>query len=116
MLAYLRNKMTTLALNGVKDKFMNPNLDGIGVVREISYRDKMLFLTIALDGLEDRPIDLRCSDIKIAPDGSTITIHGFESNIAFAQNALNRFATRPFKVPEGGARMAVMAVKKALGL
>lgn len=106
----------TFALNRVKEKFVNPNLDGIGQVREISYRDKMLLLTLVLEGLEDRPVEIRCSSIEIAPDGSSVRIGGFESNMPFAQNALNRFATEPFAVPEGSARMAVCAAKKLLGL
>lgn len=112
----LLSMATTVALKGVKDKLVNPNIEGIGVVKEISFRDRTLFLTVVLDGLEDRPIEISCSRLEIAPDGSSVTVHEFQSNMPFAQNALNRFAVRPFSVPEGGARMAVVAAKKGLGL
>lgn len=116
MLGWLRNKTAQIALNVVKDKFVNPNLDGICTVSEIRYRDKALALNLTLDGLEDRPIEVTCSDIEIAPDCSTITIHKYESNMPFAQNALSRFASDPIPIPEGGARTAVCAAKKVLGL
>lgn len=116
MIGWLRDKTAQFALNMVKDKFVNPNLDGICTVSDIRYHDKALSLTLALDGLEDRPIEVTCSDFEIAPDCSTITIHKFESNMPFARNALNRFASGPISIPEGGARTAVCAAKKVLGL
>lgn len=116
MFAILKNKAVAIALNHAKEKLVNPFFEGIGVVREISFRDKMLYLTIALEGLEDRPIDIRCSELEIAPDGSSVTIHGYESNMPFAQNLLSRFAAKPLPIPEGGGRLAALAAKKALGL
>lgn len=116
MLGWLREKTAQFALNMVKDKFVNPNLDGICTVNEIRYHEKALALKLTLDGLEDRPIEIICSDFEIAPDCSTITIRKYESNMPFAQNALNRFASNPIPVPEGGARTAVSAARKVLGL
>ena len=116
MFKCVRNCVSNYALRKIKEKLVNPSLDGIGVVREISFREGSLFLTLVLEGLEDRPVDVRCSEIEIAPDGSQIMIHRFESNMPFAQNALNRFAVRPIDIPEGGARVAVLTAKKALGL
>lgn len=116
MFGWLRNKTAQFALNIAKDKFVNPNLEGICTVNEISYRDKALALTLTLDGLEDHPIEVTCSEIEIAPDCSTITIHKYESNMPFAQNALRRFACKPIPIPEGGARTAVCTARKVLGL
>lgn len=116
MIGWLRNKTAQFALNMVKDKFVNPNLDGICTVSEIRYHDKALSLTLTLDGLEDRPIEVTCSDFEIAPDCSTITIRQYESNMPFAQNALRRFASRPIPIPEGGARTAMGTARKVLGL
>lgn len=116
MLKCIKNCVCNYALRKVKEKLVNPALEGIGVVREISFKDGSLFLTLILEGLEDRPIDVRCSEIEIAPDGSQLTIHQFESNMPFAQNALTRYGTRPIDIPEGSARFAVATAKKALGL
>ncbi len=116
MFKCVRERICNYALGKVKEKLMNPVLEGIGVVKEISWRDGSLFLTLVLEGLEDRPIDVRCSEIEIAPDGSALTIHKFESNMPFAQTALNRFGTRAIEIPEGNARFAVVTAKKTLGL
>lgn len=113
----LKNMAVSAALEKVRTKVLNPKLSGIGVVDEMIYRDKRLFLKLRLEGLEDRPIDVRCSEINIAPDGSSLSIGKFESNMPFARVALESFAAnRVFEIPEGGARVAIMAAKKVLGL
>lgn len=116
MFPFAKNWLLSKALNGLKEKFVNPNLEGIATVREIAYRDKMLFLTLILEGLEDKPIEVWGSGVEIAADGSSIKISKYESNMPFAKTALNRFATMPIPVPEGAARLATIAAKKALGL
>lgn len=116
MFECIKVRLCNYALKKVKEKLVNPALEGIGTVREISFRDGALFLTLILDGLEDRPIDVRCSEIEIAPDGSELIIHKFESNMPFVQTALNRYGVRQIPIPEGSARFAVVSAKKALGL
>ena len=37
---------------------MDINLEGLGVVREFSYKNGRLFLAITLEGLEDHPISI----------------------------------------------------------
>lgn len=116
MFQCLKESVANFALAKIRKKYVDPVLEGIGVVREISLRNGSLYLVLVLEGLEDRPIDVRCSDIEIAPDGSQIRIGKFESNMPFAQTALNRFGVRPIPIPEGNARVGVVAAKKALGL
>lgn len=106
------------ALNAVRDKALNPRLAGIGQVCQINY-DKnkgSLSLQIILVGLEDRPIAVEARDVEIAPDGSSVMVKSFSSPLPFAHNALNRFATRPFPVPEGMARIALKTARAVLGL
>lgn len=113
----MRSKITNLALGAIKEKIVNPNLEGIGTIKAISYTQGEISLTLVLMGLEDRPINLRASEIAIAPDGSSITVGRFESDMAFVQNGLDKFlAGRPFEIPEGSPRMALKTAKTVLGL
>lgn len=116
MLGSIASAGISMALNGVKEKVVNPNLEGIGVVKEISFRDKKLHLKLVLDGLEDKVIEISCSKVTIAPDGSSVGLSGFSSNMPFAENALNRFAPKAFSVPDGAGRIALVAARKVLGL
>lgn len=116
MFSCLKNKAIKIALQQLKERVLNPNLEGIGIVKDMVYEDKKLRLTLILAGLEDKPITIQCDDIVIAEDGSSIIVEKFESNMEFARNALNRFATRRFDVPEGMARFALKSAKTVLGL
>lgn len=106
------------ALSAVRDKVLNPRLVGIGEVSKITYdkHEGVLSLQIVLLGMEDRPITVEARDMEIAPDGSSIRVKSFRSPLPFAHNALNRFATRPFPVPPGMARIALKTAKPVLGL
>lgn len=96
---------------------MNPSLEGIGVVREISWKDRKLGIVLELSGLEGKPIALTAEEIEISPDGSSVRIHNFSANMDFAQNALSRFvAGKTFDIPEGGARLALVNAKKLFDL
>lgn len=113
----IRNSAIGVVLNKVVKNVINPKLDGIGIVEEISWRGKELFLRVRLNGLEDRPLELGCSRISCSPDGSSVSIGQFASNMAFAANALQSFvAGRPIAVPEGSARLAVVTAAKVLGV
>ncbi len=104
-------------LNKVKDSVINPKLDGIGVIEEIVYKNKTLFLRIRLEDLEDHPIEAICSDVQVADDGSSVCVGKFKANKKFAQTALDNFvAGQTFTIPAGGARLALVAAKKLLGL
>lgn len=117
MFDFLKNMAAKKALNFFKEKVVNPNLDGIGVITSISLLDKMLYLTLMLDGLGETEIIITGKGISIAEDGSSITVQSFKSNMPFAENALNRFAAgRAFAVPEGKARDYAGMAKKLFGL
>ena len=94
---------------------MDINLDGLGVIRELSFRDRTLFITLELEGLPDKPISITAEEIAIAPDGSELTIKGFKSDMPFLHTALNRFAGGPFAIPEE-ARAMLMAAGSLLNL
>ena len=111
-----REKIAEIALKKIMEKKVYPNLEGIGVVKEIRYKDKIAKLTIELSGLENSPMTLYASEIAVADDGSSITVNKFESNMPFMQVALNRFiAGKPIAIPED-ARDALALAKKALDL
>lgn len=114
-MGFLKNKAVSLALLVIKEKVVNPNLEGIGTVREISYKDGKIYLTIILEGLEDHPMSIEASDIEIANDASTIKVNKFKANKPFLHNALNRFAVCKFDIPES-SRTALKTAKTVLGL
>lgn len=116
MFKAIRNAAVSLALTGIREKIVNANIEGIGVVREISFKDGKVHLALVLNGLEDREIGITCASVAIAPDGSSVTLGDFDSNMPFAKNALDRFASRKIDVPPGAARTALLLAKKALGL
>lgn len=116
MLDGLRKKAIDMALGVFREKFVNPRLEDIGTITAISFRDKKIYMTLVLNGLDDRPIELSCANISIAADGSSLELSGFTSNMAFVENALNRFAPQSIDVPEGKGRVALRAAKCALGL
>lgn len=115
MFGAIRDAAASKALAIIKEKFVNPNFEGIGKAREIAYRDRKVYLTIELEGLEDRPFEVVAEKIEFAPDCSSVRVSEFSSNMPFLHNALNRFATREFSIPESKRGMFALA-KKALGL
>lgn len=94
---------------------MPPGLDGIARISELSWRDGELRATLLLEGLPERPLEICARDIEISPDCSRIHIHSFAANMAFAQNALTRFASRPFDIPPS-ARPILASLRAVLGL
>lgn len=104
------------AISGMLDKFVNPKIAGIGKVKKLWHKDNKFYATVVLDDLEDNPIDIEASDIKVAPDYSSVTVGKYEANKAFAKNALNKFATKPIPVPDGATRLAFSGVAKMLKL
>lgn len=84
-----------------------------GKVRGIALENGELRLSLALNGLE-REVEIRCSDIDIAEDGSTVRIGTFHSDLACAEQALNDFATSPFPVRSGTARAALVLLRKLM--
>lgn len=106
-----------IALGKVKDSVINPQLEGIGVLEELAWKDGHVRGILRLADLEDQPIEIDASDIVIAPDGSSVRIGSFQSNKKFVANAVKRFALgKEFPIPEGGARTVALTAKKLLKL
>lgn len=106
-----------IAMGQVKDNVINPKLEGIGTVEDLSWKDQVLFARVRLTDLEDHPLEVWCSDISIAPDGSNVKIGNFRANKKFMQAALDRYlAGKPLAVPAGAARTALVTARKFLGL
>ena len=98
----LKSAATQCALQELKDRLLNPAVASIGRIREISYRDLKLFLVVELTGLEGQPLEISSGLITIADDGSYVQFGQFDSNMLFAKNALDMFATAKFAIPEKG--------------
>jgi len=105
------------ALMQLKDKLLNQAIEKFGTINEIDYKNKKLSLTCELKGLEGNPIEVSIGMLKIANDGSHITVGDFDSNREFAKNALNMFAAKEYAVPENTIiRGGLATLKKVLGL
>lgn len=105
----------TLALNAAKGTYINPYLEGIGELEKVSFKNGQLSGVLRLAGMDSEPVEVICSDISIAPDGSGIRIGSLASNKKFADTALKRFAQgREFAIPEGAARKAAITLKGIL--
>lgn len=113
-MAGLKNMLVSVALRKLKDMALASMLEGIGTIDEIEYEDGKVFLQLKLEGLPT-PVKVECSDIVIAPDGSSVTINNFSSSVACVDTALGRFvAGRTIDVPEGAARFGLSAASKVL--
>ena len=113
----IKNMFLRAALNKVREKMVNPKLEGIATVEELVFKGKELFLVVRLAGLEDRPVEITCSDIKIADDGGSIEIERFISNMPFVQNGLGAFLYgRSLELSDPAARSAAATAKKLFNL
>lgn len=111
------NAAATKMLNGLRDSVLNPQLEGIGRITTLRYENKRLYVTIVLNGLEDREIQASCSKIAIAQGGGSVTLGGFETNMPFMSTIFERHIDgKPIPLPEGTARTAAAAAKAVLGL
>lgn len=119
MLAWLKGMFKSSTpedpMREFKEKYMKDLFDGIGTIQELTFQDKTLKLLVRLDGL-DKPVEITASNIEIAPDGATVKVNSFDSDLPFLKAALNRFATRPFTLPEGNPREGAECARKVLGL
>ena len=103
-------------MDKVRDKVINPRLEGVGKLEDLDWKDRKLTGRLLLDGLEHEPLELACEEISLAPDGSSVTVGKFTANKKFAQTALDRYlAGKPIHVPEGAPRLAVSGLAKLLG-
>ncbi len=101
-----------IALDKVRDSFINPLLSKYGKVDSISLKDKRIYCTIVLKGLENEPFTASCGKLDIADDYSTVKFADFRANKEFLQNVLDDFGSRPIKVPDNAiARGGLKALK-----
>lgn len=84
-----------------------------GKVKALALENGELRLTLALNGL-DRDVEIRCSDIDIADDGSSVRIGAFRSDLVCAEQALNDFATSPFTIDHSGMRATLVLLRKLM--
>lgn len=114
---FLKKRAIRMALENAMDKIINPRLAGIAKVRSLSWKDGRLQAVCALEGLDNVEIDIVCNSVSIAPDGGSVTLGDFTSNMPFAENALNQFAARSWEIPDTGmARGILAAIKKTLDI
>lgn len=114
---FLKDMIVDKTLNTVRDKVINPKITDIAKVKAIELKDGKLNLTLTLNGLDDTDISVTCNKLSIAPEGDSVTVSDFTSNMPFAENALNSFATGTYKIDEGPMiKMGLLAARKMLNL
>lgn len=79
---------------------INTKLEGIAKVKSLVLEGKHIKIQLILAGLEALPLETVCRSVVINDSGTKITLGDFEANKEFLANALNRFATRTFDVPD----------------
>ncbi len=114
MIGSIKDKMVDAALFQVVDKLLNPKVANIARISRIAIEDGKLSMRLVLKGLENTEMDVQCSNITIAEDGSSISLGNYTSNMEFLQNALNQFATLTIPVPENTMTRATLKTVKAV--
>ncbi len=105
--------MLDQTLNTVAKPFLNKAVAGYGEIRKLSIENRKLMAKGVLCGLEDKEIEVSCSDVRISEDGSKISLHDFRSNMPFAEKLLNNFATREYIIESDKIRTALVLIRKA---
>lgn len=113
-------------LGSVKDKALNAALDSLvrdaankaiadyGTLRRLQFEGGVLKGKVVLHGLEEREIDISCATVEISPNGTSIRLANFRSNLAFAEKALNNFAARSYTVTSPPLQKALQAIRAML--
>lgn len=109
----LREKGAAVTVEALLQTPVENALKRYGKVKGVALENGELRLTLAPNGL-DRDVEIRCSDIDIADDGSSVRIGTFRSDLACAEQALNDFATSPFSITHRGARAALVLLRKLM--
>lgn len=107
----LKGKSVAFTVETLLQAPVEKALGRYGKVKGIALENDELRLVLALNGL-DREVEIRCEDISIAEDGSSIRIGTFHSNVACVEQALNDFVTSPFPIPNSSARAGLVLLKK----
>lgn len=113
----IKNMVVSKTLNIMREKVINPRMADIGKVKSLEWTDGKLTLVFTLNGLDETDISVICNHVSISPDGESISVSDFSSNMPFVENALNSFAAREYRIDEGSmVKMALLTAKKVLGL
>ncbi len=114
MISALKDKVVDAALGQIVDRALNPKLADIARISKVAIEDGTLSIHFILKGLDEKEMDVQCSSISIAEDGSSISLGNYTSNIEFLQNALNQFATLTLPVPDNTMTRAILKTVKAV--
>lgn len=106
-----KDKLAAMALNTIGKKMVETHLSGIIQLQEIRVENMRPVLYFRLEGVSDKLLTAEVGHIDISDDGRTVSVGKYSSNTAFVENALNRFATLTFDVPESASRGLVLAKK-----
>lgn len=113
----LKNMLVDKTLNIVRDKVINPKIADIAKVKTLELKNGKLNVVLTLNGLDDIEIAVTCNKLSISPEGDSVTVSDFSSNMPFAENALNSFAAGTYKIEEGSmVKMGLLAARKMLNL
>ena len=89
-----------IILKEIKDSILNPKLEGIAKISEITKDGNSFYIKGTLQGFEDRPMTITCSEVEIAKDASYVKIGRVSSNYEFFQNIMDRIGELKMPIPE----------------
>lgn len=93
---------------------INQHIAKYGKLKSLFFKDGKINASLILNGLDDKEICISCASVKIADDGSEISLADFTANVPCIEQALNDFCTRSFPVKSTKAQYALIAVNKFL--
>ncbi len=85
-----------------------------GSAERVEFRRDGVRLSLKLIGVS-RPVDAVVRTFRIAPDGSSVELGGYESAVPFVAQALNRQFARKVKVADPIARGVLALAARLLG-
>ncbi len=106
-----KDKLAAKALNTIGKKMVETHLSGIIQLEEVRVENMRPVLYFRLEGVPDKLLTAEVGHIDISDDGRTVSVGKYSSNTAFVENALNRFATLTFDVPESASTGLLLAKK-----
>lgn len=108
----LGEKFANILADSTGKSLINQHIAKYGKLKSLFLEDGQIRASLLLNGLEDREITISCASVEIAPDGSSISLGDFSSNLPCVEQALNDFCTRTFPVDSKGAQIALVGLRK----
>ncbi|MBD5418336.1 MAG: hypothetical protein HDR50_12010 [Desulfovibrio sp.] len=93
---------------------INQHIGKYGKLKSLFFKDGKINASLILNGFDDKKIYISCASVKIADDGSEISLGDFSSNVPCIEQALNDFCTRTFLIKSTKAQYTMMIIKKLL--